>query len=93
MVFRDPYMLDFLGLKDTYSEKNLEASILRELESFHNGSHLQRVCIRVRDPAAISYCIRPQGPMCAKISIAGCGLGVKSTTWRDLGANLPGWFT
>jgi predicted nuclease of restriction endonuclease-like (RecB) superfamily len=34
LVFRDPYFLDFLGLKDTYSEKNLEASILRELEAF-----------------------------------------------------------
>jgi len=34
LVFRDPYFLDFLGLKDTYSEKDLEAAILRELENF-----------------------------------------------------------
>lgn len=34
LVFRDPYFLDFLGLKDTYSEKDLEASLLREIESF-----------------------------------------------------------
>ena len=34
MVFRDPYFLDFLGLSDTYSEKDLEAAILRELEKF-----------------------------------------------------------
>jgi len=34
LVFRDPYFLDFLGLKDTYSEKNLETAILREMESF-----------------------------------------------------------
>jgi len=34
LVFRDPYFLDFLGLKDTYSEQDLEAAILRELESF-----------------------------------------------------------
>jgi predicted nuclease of restriction endonuclease-like (RecB) superfamily len=34
LVFRDPYILDFLNLKDTYSEKDLEAAILRELESF-----------------------------------------------------------
>ncbi len=26
LVFRDPYVLDFLGLKDTYSEKDLEAT-------------------------------------------------------------------
>ncbi len=34
LVFRDPYFLNFLGLKDTYSEKDLEAAILRELEAF-----------------------------------------------------------
>jgi predicted nuclease of restriction endonuclease-like (RecB) superfamily len=34
LVFRDPYVLDFLGLKDTWSERDLEAAILRELESF-----------------------------------------------------------
>ena len=32
--FKDPYLLDFLGLKNTYLEKDVEASILRELESF-----------------------------------------------------------
>lgn len=34
LVFRDPYLLDFLGLKDTYSEKDLEASILHQLQLF-----------------------------------------------------------
>jgi predicted nuclease of restriction endonuclease-like (RecB) superfamily len=34
LVFRDPYFLDFLALKDTYNEKDLEAAILRELEAF-----------------------------------------------------------
>lgn len=34
LVFRDPYVLNFLGLKNTFSEKNLEDAILRELESF-----------------------------------------------------------
>lgn len=34
LVFRDPYLLDFLGLEDTYSESDLEAAILRELERF-----------------------------------------------------------
>jgi len=34
LVFRDPYLLDFLGLADTYSERDLEAAILRELEAF-----------------------------------------------------------
>ena len=34
LVFRDPYLLDFLGLKDAYSEKDLETAILRDLENF-----------------------------------------------------------
>jgi predicted nuclease of restriction endonuclease-like (RecB) superfamily len=34
LVFRDPYFLDFLGLRDTYSERDLETAILRELEAF-----------------------------------------------------------
>jgi predicted nuclease of restriction endonuclease-like (RecB) superfamily len=34
LVFRDPYVLDFLGLKDTYAEKDLEAAVLREIEAF-----------------------------------------------------------
>jgi len=34
LVFRDPYVLDFLNLKDTFSERDLEAAILSELESF-----------------------------------------------------------
>lgn len=33
-MFRDPYLLDFLGLKNTYAEKDLEAAILREIEAF-----------------------------------------------------------
>jgi len=34
LVFKDPYVLDFLGLHDTYSEKDLEAALLREIEQF-----------------------------------------------------------
>lgn len=34
LVFRDPYFLDFLGLKGAYQEKDLEAAILREMEQF-----------------------------------------------------------
>ena len=34
LVFRDPYLLDFLGLKDAYAEKDLETAILREIEAF-----------------------------------------------------------
>ena len=34
LVFRDPYVLDFLGLKDTFSEKDLETSIISELQRF-----------------------------------------------------------
>ncbi len=34
LVFRDSYFLNFLGLKDTYNEKNLEDAIVWELERF-----------------------------------------------------------
>lgn len=34
LVFRDPYFLDFLGLKGVFHDKDLEAAILRELEAF-----------------------------------------------------------
>ncbi|MCX6579644.1 MAG: PDDEXK nuclease domain-containing protein [Candidatus Aminicenantes bacterium] len=34
LIFKDPYFLDFLNLHDSYNEKELEAAILRELESF-----------------------------------------------------------
>lgn len=34
LFLRDPYVLDFLELQDTYSEKDLENAILAELESF-----------------------------------------------------------
>lgn len=34
MIMRDPYVLGFLGLRDNWPEKDLEAAIIREMESF-----------------------------------------------------------
>jgi predicted nuclease of restriction endonuclease-like (RecB) superfamily len=34
LVFRDPYVLDFLGLDNSFSEEDLELAILRDLEAF-----------------------------------------------------------
>lgn len=34
LLMRDPYVLDFLGLQDTWMEADLEAAILREMEAF-----------------------------------------------------------
>jgi len=34
LVFRDPYVLDLVDLKEAYSERDLEAAILRDLERF-----------------------------------------------------------
>lgn len=34
LAFRDPYFLDFLGLHDSYSEKDLESAILANLQRF-----------------------------------------------------------
>jgi predicted nuclease of restriction endonuclease-like (RecB) superfamily len=33
-TFKDPYFLDFLGLKDGYLEKDVESAIIKELELF-----------------------------------------------------------
>ncbi|MFN8394276.1 MAG: PDDEXK nuclease domain-containing protein [Bacteroidia bacterium] len=34
LAFKDPYILDFLGLADTYSEKDIEQAILHQLQLF-----------------------------------------------------------
>lgn len=34
LVFQDPYVLDFLGMHDNYSEKGLESAIVAELQRF-----------------------------------------------------------
>lgn len=34
LFLRDPYMLDFLGLKNYYGEKDMEAAIVAELQTF-----------------------------------------------------------
>jgi predicted nuclease of restriction endonuclease-like (RecB) superfamily len=34
---KDPFVLEFLGLKDEYSEAELEESLIRELEQFLLG--------------------------------------------------------
>ena len=34
LALKDPYILDFLGLADTYSENDLEQAILHELQNF-----------------------------------------------------------
>ena len=34
LVFRDPYFLDFLDLKDSYSERDLESAVVAELQRF-----------------------------------------------------------
>ena len=33
-MFKDPYLLDVLGLKETYLEADLEKAILADLEAF-----------------------------------------------------------
>ena len=36
-TFKDPYLLDFLGLQNAYLEKDIEEALLRDLESFIRG--------------------------------------------------------
>jgi predicted nuclease of restriction endonuclease-like (RecB) superfamily len=50
LIFRDPYLLDFLGLTQVYNEKDLESAILRELEQFllELGTHFSFVARQKR---------------------------------------------
>lgn len=52
LVFRDPYVLDFLRLPADFSEGDLEAAILRELETFllELGSGFSFVARQMRMP-------------------------------------------
>jgi hypothetical protein len=52
LFFKDPYVLDFLGLKDTYSEKDLENAILGELEEF-KPEHKEQVELLELDSSGI----------------------------------------
>ena len=44
LVLRDPYLLDFLGLSEGYSERDLEAALLREMETISVGVG-RRFCV------------------------------------------------
>lgn len=50
LVFRDPYLLDFLGLTGAYDEKDVENAILREMEQFllELGTHFTFVARQKR---------------------------------------------
>ena len=39
LVFRDPYLLDFLGLKDTHSERDLDAAAVGESDVGDQHGH------------------------------------------------------
>jgi hypothetical protein len=44
LVFKDPYILDFLGLRDNYSEKDLEAALLQGDRTLSTGIR-RRFCL------------------------------------------------
>jgi predicted nuclease of restriction endonuclease-like (RecB) superfamily len=50
LVFRDPYLLDFLGLSGAYDEKDVETAILREMEQFllELGTHFSFIARQKR---------------------------------------------
>ncbi len=37
LILKDPYILDFLNLKDHYLERDFEDAILREMELFYSN--------------------------------------------------------
>ncbi|MEP7340197.1 MAG: PDDEXK nuclease domain-containing protein [Acidobacteriota bacterium] len=50
LIFRDPYVLDFLGLTGAYSERDVEEAVLREIERFllEMGNHFAFVARQKR---------------------------------------------
>ena len=46
LFFRNPYVLDFLQLQDTYSEKDIENAILADLEKFILSAATKRIISR-----------------------------------------------
>ena len=49
LVFRDPYLLDFLGLADTYSEREMEAFLLELREGFAFVARQKRMTVDGED--------------------------------------------
>src|SRR3546814_8885950 len=47
LVMRDPYILDFLGLRDTWQEGDLEAAIIRSEEHTSELQSLMRISYAV----------------------------------------------
>jgi len=85
LVFRDPYFLDFLGLKGAYSEKDLETAILRDLEAFlvELGSDFAFLARQKRITAAILIMDEMGTP----------GEGTRPTSGRFCGGCRPGALT
>lgn len=73
LVFRDPYVLDFLGLQDAFSEEDLRAAILRELESFLLECALQasRLELRWQILSQRLQAIRKATPVEGRLSCSG----------------------
>jgi hypothetical protein len=47
LVFRDPYFLDFLGLKDRYLEKDIEDAIILEKSGIRVSTYLTEVLPKI----------------------------------------------
>lgn len=56
LVFRDPYFLDFLNLRDSYSEKDLESAIVAELQRFIIEIGSDFACVRARIRNTLNFC-------------------------------------
>jgi hypothetical protein len=57
LVFKDPYFLNFLGLKDTYSEKYLEESMSDDFISIYQEA-LKKSKNNVSKPIVIEYIMK-----------------------------------
>ena len=93
VVFKDPYFLDFLGLRQGHDEGDLEAAILRQLEAFvlelGRGLPFGKVCKSHLRNALAGQAVMKQ----ISLATTGFKLATKVTRKRELltqiGADTP----
>jgi predicted nuclease of restriction endonuclease-like (RecB) superfamily len=88
MAFRDPYMLDFLGLADSYSEKDLESAIIASLQRFlvemgSDFAFLARQKRRTYRTAAVGPRQYPRSAIPCRIAAQGSAAGQTASCHRD----------
>src|ERR1700693_695129 len=87
LVFRDPYVLDFLGLHDSYSERELEAAILREINPSCSNSAMVSPSLPGRSGSG--WTMKTFISTCCSIIANWGGLWPWTSSWRNSARSMP----